>query len=359
MASLDTGGPQCIAPVLQALHGLIGFDAGCYIHTDAGTGGEGELHVHMENPAMQAAMPDYFDPRILKSELQVLHRSSQQMAETLRLEWGVRMLPQMVKVPLPELLRSDFYNVVLRPGGVGDCMSLVLRTPQGEGIGTFKLYRQGWSRPFTPQDAAALERLHPSLARALQPGELDAADTEIGAQGLLVATPAGRLQWASPGADALMALAFGARWRSRLSGSLPPAVQLLLQRLFWPQHPPDGGEAPPPLPQLELRNANGWFSLRATHLAAAGGGVGEAAAIHITQRVARGARLQAALRALGLPRRQQELAYWLARGLAEPHIAERMGVSINTVAYHRRQLYAALGVQNRQALAARLTTPQG
>jgi DNA-binding CsgD family transcriptional regulator len=77
-------------------------------------------------------------------------------------------------------------------------------------------------------------------------------------------------------------------------------------------------------------------------------------ALHITRRMARGARLLSALQALGLPRRQQELAWWLARGLSESQIAERMGISANTVVYHRRQLYMRMGAASREDLLAAL-----
>lgn len=351
LACLDATGPQAIAPVLAELHHLVGFDAGCLIHPGAG----GEMEVFMENPALQAAMPDYFDPRILASEARVMHRSARQFNEALRLERGALLLPQMAKVPVAELERSDFFNAVLRPGDVGDGLKLPLHARGGQGVGMLWLYRRAADRRFTPEDAAALGRLEPVLARALHPGEADDGDSEVCGQGLLIVSPAGRLQWVSPEAQALLVLALGTRWRA--GGDLPDAVRLLVQRLFWPAAPGMHAEGPP-LPELALRNAHGTFSLRATHLAgAAGAGMGEAAAIHITRRMPRAARLLACLRTLGLPPRQAELAYWLVRDLPEAHIAERMGVSINTVAYHRRQLYAALGVPGRDALAQRLLPP--
>jgi len=357
LACLDATGPEAIAPVLAELHHLVGFDAGCLIHP----GAQGEMEVFMENPALQAAMPGYFDPRILQSESRVMHRGALRFTEALRVERGVQMLPQTAKVPLPELVRSDFFNAVLRPGEVGDGLKLPLHARAGQGVGVLWLFRREADPRFTPEDAAALGRLGPVLARALQLGDATSSDDgEVCGQGLLVVSPEGRLQWVSPEAQALLALALGTRWRPGGTGDLPDAVRLLVQRLFWPAT--DGGETAP-LPEAALlRNAHGAFSLRATRLAGVTG-AGEAAAIHITRRMPRGARLLARLRALGLPRRQAELAYWLVRGWQEPQIAERMGVSVNTVAYHRRQLYAALAVQNRQELAARveatITTPQG
>lgn len=82
----------------------------------------------------------------------------------------------------------------------------------------------------------------------------------------------------------------------------------------------------------------------------AASGEGHSVSIHITQRAPRVARLLPALRMLGLPQRQHELAYWLVRGLPEDQIAARMGISANTTTYHRRQIYTRLGVQTRQEL---------
>lgn len=116
------------------------------------------------------------------------------------------------------------------------------------------------------------------------------------------------------------------------------------------------GDSALELPQLELHNASGWFSLRATQLVAT---VGErrAVGIEITQRVATVTRLLPALRTLSLPQRQEELAYWLARGLPEDEIAGRMGISGNTATYHRRQVYTRLGVHSRKELQAVLSVP--
>ena len=87
-------------------------------------------------------------------------------------------------------------------------------------------------------------------------------------------------------------------------------------------------------------------------------GKSQSVGIHITQRIPRAVQLLPALRALQLPQRQYELAYWLARGLPEAQIAERMGISANTATYHRRQIYMRLGVQNRLELQARLLAPR-
>lgn len=347
MTRMEVGGPPMIGPLLQALHGVIGFDSSAYMYP----ANAGELAVHMEVPTVQAVVADYFDPRILRSERQVLVRSSRDFDEAVRCEQGPQLLGQLVRVPMPELQRSDFYNVVMRPMGATDCMSLVLRTPRGQGIGALKFYREAGSPAFGPDEAAALARLEPHLAHILQDGEggdASANDSEVHSQGMLITTPLGRLLWLSPEAEALLPLAFGWRWRR--GAGLPQELQELLQRMQMQQ--------PMGLPTKEVRTVHGYFSIRATPMKAATG-MGQAVGIRIMQRVPREARLQAFLQAQRLSQRQQELAYWLALGLPESQITARMGISANTVVYHRRQLYNRLGVQDRGELLAWLSARGG
>lgn len=350
LACLDFNGPGLIGPVLHELHHLIDFDTGAYFYP----GSTGALDAFVEPSIARDLMHTYFDSTIQQSERKVVRRSAHNFSEAVRFEHGPQVLEQLIAVPVHELLRSDFYNLALRPADVFDCMSLVLRTPQGTGVGTIKLY-SNFARPrFSVEDSAMLGRLEHWLARILQPGELDAQDSLVNDSAMLVVTSQGRLLWTSAQSDQLMTLAFGPRWQRR--SGLPQALQMLLERLqFASRNPSSSNGAAPALPQLDLHNASGWFSLRATQMAAAAG-EGQAVGIQITHRIPRVARLLAALSALGLPQRQHELAYWLARGLTEAQVAERMGISTNTATYHRRQIYTRLGVQNRLELQGYLFT---
>ncbi|WP_423459361.1 helix-turn-helix transcriptional regulator [Ottowia sp. VDI28] len=352
MACLDIQGPQFIAPVLRELHQVIGFDMCSYVHL----GGEAktqETQIHVEDPALAATAPDYFDPRIRLSERQVFHHALSDLHHAIGPRRGPQMVGQLLKVPRASLLRSDFYNTLLRPARIADWISLPLHTPEGRGVGTLTLYRGVGSPLFQKEDADTLAPLQACLARVLQPptqGQGDAEDCVV-TQASLVTTPKGQLLWQEPQAATLMARAFGLRWRA--SAAPPPALRAMLQRM----------EPGAPLPSpMELCNASGRFSLRVGWLVPAGTKPGEAAEsgmgpmihIAITQHVARAARQLSALQTLGLPQRQYELAWWLARGLPEPEAAARMGISANTVVYHRRQLYNRLGVMERRELLERL-----
>lgn len=50
--------------------------------------------------------------------------------------------------------------------------------------------------------------------------------------------------------------------------------------------------------------------------------------------------------------RQTEVARLVGEGLSNGEIAERLGLSVTTVRYHLRQVYAVRGVSSRSALAA-------
>ncbi len=353
MACLDFSGLQLIEPVLRELHRLIGFDTGVYFYPDA----RGVLDAYIEPSVAREWMHRYFDPQMMALEPEVVSYSSHDFAAAVRHEHGVPVMEQLISVSRNEFIRSDFYNAVARPSELLDFLSLVLRTPQGAGVGSLKLCRKPGAPRFAAEDLATLARLEPWLARILQPGELDAQDSVVHGSAMLVTTPLGRVLWTSPEANGLMALAFGLRWYRR--SELPPALQMLLKRLHALEHlAPRSRIGPPPmLPQLDLHNASGTFSLRATQMTS-GADDGRAVGIHITQRVPRLVRLLPTLGALGLPQRQHEMAYWLAHGLPEDQISARMGISANTTAYHRRQIYARLGVHNRKELQAFLFAPR-
>ncbi len=358
MASLDCTGAQLITAVLRELRRVVAFDSGSYYYPDK----HGALEAYLESPALQAVMPDYFDPQVLRSERQILCRSLLDFDDIVRHQRGWWMLEpgQLLTVSRDALHRSAYYEALMRPADLSTWVSLVLRTPQGRGLGMLSLYRHSGAPAFTQEELAILMPLEACLARALQPGEFDSDDLEVQATGLLIVSPGGRLLWLSPDAEHLLPRAFGWRWRKagqRAHDTLPQAVQPLLQRLQTLWHKDRCG----PLPQMQWRNASGCFSLRATRLTAATHDLepsGDAVALHITEHVKRDIRLLAALQTLALSRRQHELAYWIARGHSESQIATRMGVRIPTVVYHRRALYERLRVPDRNALLARLARPR-
>jgi DNA-binding NarL/FixJ family response regulator len=67
-----------------------------------------------------------------------------------------------------------------------------------------------------------------------------------------------------------------------------------------------------------------------------------------------------ALNGLELSPQQREVAVGLAKGSTNRELADAMGVSINTVAYHVKQLFQRLDTHDRQQMIAKVlaNTPQ-
>jgi len=61
-----------------------------------------------------------------------------------------------------------------------------------------------------------------------------------------------------------------------------------------------------------------------------------------------------ALSGLGLSPKQREVALGLAKGSSNREIAAAMGVSVNTVAYHIKQLFQRLDAHDRQQMIAKI-----
>ena len=61
-----------------------------------------------------------------------------------------------------------------------------------------------------------------------------------------------------------------------------------------------------------------------------------------------------ALSSLGLSPKQREVALGLAKGSSNREIAAAMGVSLNTVAYHIKQLFQRLDTHDRQQVIAKI-----
>jgi DNA-binding NarL/FixJ family response regulator len=65
-------------------------------------------------------------------------------------------------------------------------------------------------------------------------------------------------------------------------------------------------------------------------------------------------RFARSLQAIDLPPQQHEVAMLLARGLTNQEISSEMGVSVNTVAYHIKQLFSRLETHGRAELIERV-----
>lgn len=61
-----------------------------------------------------------------------------------------------------------------------------------------------------------------------------------------------------------------------------------------------------------------------------------------------------ALHGLGLSPQQREIAAGLAKGASNQDLAAALGVSVNTIAYHIKQLFTRLDTHDRQQMVGRV-----
>lgn len=85
----------------------------------------------------------------------------------------------------------------------------------------------------------------------------------------------------------------------------------------------------------------------------------EAVALRVTRHGASPVRLAQGAAALGLTTQQREVAVLAAQGHRNAEIARRLDLSVNTVGYHLKQVFARLGVHERGGVAQRLSSAAG
>jgi DNA-binding CsgD family transcriptional regulator len=340
LACLDVSGPQLLPLILADLRELVAFDTAGYFSVNA----QGELDASMETPEVQAVLPLYFTEHMQRCERAV----ARPFWDAVQTDFGPRIADQLMTVPLNEFRNSDYYNLLLRPAQIEDCVSLIPRLSRHRYTGALKLYRRSRRNVFRHEDLRGFAGLERFIALALEQREgMAQPDSDTRDDVMMVARPDGRLQWLSPRAAALLGLAFGGDGRPPLH--LPERLMPLLRGLQHLLRGDDDVEAP----LYELENPHGHFSFRA-QLLRQDQGPDTAIGIRAVRRTPRSMKLLQGLRRLDLPPRQAETCFWLARGLSEREVADRLRISPHTVVSHRRQLYLRLDVGSRQDLSERL-----
>lgn len=276
------------------------------------------------------------------------------LGEAVRCEHGVVRDRQTLKVSEREFYRSDFYNVLLRPLGYGRLLRLVLRGPAGQ-CGVLQLQRKLKEPDFTDRDVQRLASLEPFLVHALTWHEGNHAEplVDSGECGMLIADGNGKLLGLSPQGRQLLHLAchprMGTDHEVNLQTHLPPAVTAICRRLLEIHASRAVAEAPVACHD----NVWGRFVFR-SHLL--DGPVGPAGLIGISvhREVPLPVQLVYGTRHYDLSPRQAQTAVLLAGGLSHQAIAERLGITRNTVIAHARWIYSKLSIHDSMALRERL-----
>jgi DNA-binding CsgD family transcriptional regulator len=300
-------------------------------------------------------MPLYLEEFHNRREREIVFTFAETMRRSRRSE-VMRYREKTVKVDERNFENHDFYNLVMRPTGLHDALQLTV-TEHGRSIGLLHISRACNDPEFTERDRQLLLSVAPFLAHAQVPSSTDERMVESEDRGLIIATPAGEIEYLSPQAGRLLAMAQHPILLSpgvslpQPGAALPPEVRQLcheLLRIF-------ENKVPSAVPVYQLTNAWGAFTFRAywlnrTSQQQAVPFIG----IAVERREPLALKFWRRAEKLPLSGREIEVCLPLALGRSRAEIAERLGVSENTAINHCRNIYAKLGVQSRAELVEKL-----
>ncbi len=269
-------------------------------------------------------------------------------------------------VPDEVLLRSEFYQDFLRPQGFFHIAVAQVHKRRGR-TGVVRLLRPRNAEPFGAEDLALLRALAPHLGRAMGV-HLTLAEARMRwetlavtlahiAVGAVALDARARMLYANEEAEVLLDARDGlvlqrGELRAESSGDTAALHALLGQAT--------GGVLAEAGGAMRVRRSSGApdLSVRVVpvHGAASALGVPRAAAILYVRDPVHSARVtEASLRALfGLTNAEARVARRLVAGRTSPGVAGELGISLETVRSHRKQIFAKVDVHTQAELTQRV-----
>jgi len=262
-----------------------------------------------------------------------------------------------------EMRKTGYYNEILRRLDAHHVLYGIVRE-QGAALGQLSLYRPADAPAFTPRertDLASVMRYvaHGVAANEARPADvLEAAfayeDTEE--EAMLVVDRSATIHHASEKARRLVLLATTSDINPSTLGSAvnERAAQALKSVCGKLEAVARGEESAPPV--LALESKWGRYVMRAYWLDDDNRSPQALIGVRIQRQEPMILRFVHAMGRLPLSPQQREIALLLARGASNQEIADNLGVSGNTVAYHIKQLFQKLDVHDRAGAVAKIAS---
>lgn len=344
LCSLGLTGELLIPALLEALHRVVPSARNLFDWVDR----NGRiLRYYFEGPIDHQAARRYFDEFHNRREAEAMPK----YADVIR---GSATIRSAEELNHRHFFDSALYNEIWRPQRLHYRLEAIVRGTDHKAMGSLVLYREHGDRIFGKADEDILLSLVPYIAHGLRHGKerrVDYAQSDRRAV-LVSLDELGRIVHMSRNAHKVLLLAHGdispeSAARDPVSERFPSLA--LLHRQLCRSNEFDVTPC-----TLTLTNPWGRFEFQAERLDAVAGG--SPALIGVTIR-----HLQAcevgdlkALEALPLSITQKKVCGLVLQGLSQPQIAERLGVSKNTVIDHVRQAYRKLDVHSVAELRAKL-----
>lgn len=262
-----------------------------------------------------------------------------------------------------ELRKSEYYNEILRRLDAHHVLYGIVRE-QGAALGQLSLYRPADAPAFTPRERADLTSVMRYVAHGVAAGEARPpyegafAFEDTDEEAMLVVDRMANVRHASEKARRLVLLATTSDINPLTLGSTvndraASALRSVCERL---EAVARGEDDAPPV--LSLESKWGRYVLRAYWLDDDNQSPQALIGVRIQRQEPMILRFVHAMGRLPLSPQQREIALLLARGASNQEIADNLGVSGNTVAYHIKQLFQKLDVHDRAGAVARIASGQ-
>jgi DNA-binding CsgD family transcriptional regulator len=345
LACLGLPGGLFISSLLPVLRGLTESDSAAFFWLDE-TGGIANFYAD-HFPLLDAVATASAETPVFLSE-------NAAWSETPLRPFAAAVLASTVE---SEMASNGLYNEILKRNGAHYILHGIARHG-GVAIGRLSLFRSAAGRPFGLREISALSSVMRYVARGLAPHDSlqdDESDAdEILEQELLIATRSGCVLHATERGRRLLLLSSGCPLGPRTLPTAASVSQQLLRAVC-----ADGAANGNPVaaPSIMSRKTLwGRFELRGYCLSDEMASDQALVGVHVVRNQPARLRFVNAMSALPLSPQQREIALLIARGGSNRDIAARLSVSINTVAYHIKQLFYKLRVHDRAGLLARINS---
>jgi DNA-binding CsgD family transcriptional regulator len=344
LCCLGVTGEQLMPTLLKAVRKLVGADSAAFFWVDA----RGDMTGLYAERLLPAPVRQLYFERFYDADDTSFRRAFAQRASN----------PDSVVAvsPSAEAEHTAYYNEVLRHLDAHHVLYGIVRE-QGRALGQLSLYRPKSARTFNNDERGELASIMHYVAHGVSQRSrggataqslVDSTDDAI----FLVGAD-GELRQSSAAAQNLLALSMLGRVGPadrELGDAARPTLRHLVARL---REGLGGADVGPPSAVID--NAWGRFLLRTYAL----GDTQDATyAVRIVRQEPLLLQFVDALSGFGLSPQQREIAAGLARGASNQELAQSLGVSGNTVAYHIKQLFARLDTHDRQQMVGRVLGKQ-
>ncbi len=356
LASLGLPGKAILPEVMQLLRSLVHFDVWGVFYVDSNYE---VADVHAAPSVPESVLIDYAE-NFHNSEESAL--ACGMTAEDI-LKSSHLVFPASRAVDRKTLHNTEYWNRIMRPLNMEAHVQIPIRDDDRP-VANIILGRSQGSSDFSAPDIRTLELASPWLCRAFSRDNRAETKPEeptmpMDESGILILDGAGRIEWASLGAIALIHQAAGIPMVTKgLSKKLRRDVEQMLASWVKAVCAAING-AITPVPMRTAHNQYGSFHLRGYALAPFQEGQPPSVSLYIERHAPLSQRLFRSARFMTLSPRERDICLSILAGHSSTETARRLGLKPSSVIRHTKQLYMRLDISgHKELLQAVLAGPR-